>query len=153
MIVTPRGKLVGLAVVCAVFTAMGAIVLAVHPTATLNLIVGVGAMAFFGIGGGASIVSQWRRSTVLVADDDGIRVRGAGTIAWADVDRIGSNASLLGIRLRGTAGFLAGAPKEHTAESLRATRTATGWDLTWPAALLGRPPREAATALQGRRPR
>lgn len=151
-IVTPRGKLIALAVVCAVFTAMGAIVLAVNPTATLNLIVGVAAMAFFGLGGGFSVVSQWRRSTVVVADDAGLRIRGAGTIAWEDVDRIGANATTLGIRLRNAAAFAERAPALYTPESLRATRAATGWDLTWPSTLLDRPARDAATALQARRP-
>lgn len=152
-IVTPRGKLVALAVVCGVFTAMGAVVLAVNPTATLNLIVGVAAMAFFGLGGGFSVVSQWRRSTVLVADDEGVHVRGAGSVAWDGVDRIGANATMLGLRLRDPGAFADRAPASYTRETLRETRATTGWDLTWPAALLDRPPREAASAVQARRPR
>ena len=152
-IVTPRGKLVALAIVCAVFAVMGAIVLIVDPTATLNLIVGVGALAFFGLGGGLSVVSQWRRSTVLVADDDGIHVRGSGTVAWAEVDRIGADATTLGLRLRHPAAFAEQASAENSADALRARRAATGWDLTWTAPLLDRPPRDAASALQARRPR
>ena len=151
-IITPRGKLIALAVVCALFAVMGVIVLAVNPTATLNLIVGVGAIAFFGLGGGISVVSQWRRSTVVVADDTGLRIRGAGTVAWADVDRIGADATTLGIRLRNAAAFAERAPATYTAESLRSSRAATGWDITWPSAVLDRPARDAAAALQARRP-
>lgn len=152
MIITPRGKLIALAAVCALFAVMGVIVLAVNPTATLNLIVGVGAIAFFGLGGGISVVSQWRRSTVVIADDAGIRIRGAGTVAWAEVDRIGANATTLGIRLRNAAAFAERAPAAYTAESLRSSRAATGWDITWPSTALDRPARDAAAALQARRP-
>lgn len=152
-IITPRGKLIVLAAVCALFTVMGVLVLALNPTATLNLIVGVAAVAFFGLGGGFSVVSQWRRSTVLVADDAGLHVRGAATVPWDGVDRIGANASTLGVRLRDAAGFAAQAPAAYTPETLRATRAATGWDLTWPQTVLDRPAREAAADLEARRPR
>lgn len=152
-IVTPRRKLIGLAVVCAVFAVMGAIVLLVNPTATLNLIVGVAALAFFGVGGGWSIATQWRRSTILSADADGIRVRGVGTVAWADVDRVGAKGDLLGIRLRDPAALLETAPPAYTRESLRQTRSTSGFDLTWAANLLDRAPGEAAAAIEARRPR
>ncbi len=151
-IITPRRRLIGLAVVCAVFTVMGAIVLAVNPTATLNLIVGVAAIAFFGLGGGISVVTQWRRSVLIVADDSGLHVRGVGTAPWADVDRIGADASTLGIRLRSSAALLEGTRSADTPESLRQNRRTTGWDLSWGSNLLDRPPREAAAALEERRP-
>jgi hypothetical protein len=157
-IVTPRGKLIGLAVVCALFTAMGAVVLAVNPTETLNLVVGVAAMAFFGLGGGFSLASQWRRSTILSADDAGVHVRGASrradvTLAWADVERFGADTTHLGLRLRDPAVLVAADPEAYARDALRATRSRTGWDLTWPAPVLGRSPKEAASVLQARRPR
>jgi len=152
-IITPRGKLIALAVLCALFAAMGVVILLLAPTETLNLIVGVGAVAFFGIGGGFSLLSQWRRSTVLVADDAGLHVRGVGDVAWSDVHRIGADGSTLGVRLRNAAAFAQAAPPPYTPETLRATRASTGWDLTWPQAVLDRPPRQAAADLEARRPR
>lgn len=152
-IVTPRGRLVALAVVCALFAAMGVVILLLAPTETLNLIVGVAAAAFFGIGGGVSIAAQWRRSRILVADDEGVHVTGVGTAPWADVERFGADATHLGLRLRRSGALLKGAPAEYTADSLRERRARTGWDLTWPATVLDRSPGEAAAALQARRPR
>ena len=152
-IVSPRGRLVALAVVCALFAAMGVVILLLAPTETLNLIVGVAAIAFFGIGGGISLATQWRRSRIIVADDDGVHVAGVGTAPWPDVDRFGSDSTHLGLRLRRAGALLEGTSGEHTAESLRATRSRTGWDLTWPATALDRSPAEAAAALEARRPR
>lgn len=152
-IVSPRGRLVALAVVCALFAAMGVVILLLAPTETLNLIVGVAAIAFFGVGGGISLVTQWRRSRIIVADDEGVHITGVGTAPWADVERFGSDSTHLGLRLRRSSALLDGSPGEHTAESLRATRARTGWDLTWPATALDRSPAEAAAALQARRPR
>lgn len=154
-IISPRRSLVFLAVICALFTAMGIVVLALAPTKTLNLIVGIAAIGFFGVGGGVSLIGQWRRSTLLTADDDGIRITGAGTIPWADVDRIGTNSTGLGIRLRRYDTFLATAPAktEHTAATLRATRTAgAGYDLVFASRQLKQPAGEAARDLQRRRP-
>lgn len=155
-ITAPRGKLVALGSVCALFAAMGAVIFALNPTATLNLIVGVGAMAFFGLGGGYSVVSQWRRSTVIRADDDGLRLRDVGPqhaevrVTWHDVDRIGADAAHLGVRLR-RADALAAAPGV-TREWLRSERSRTGWDLVWPAGGIGMPVRDAAARLSARRP-
>lgn len=142
-----------MAVLCAVFAIMGVLILLLAPTQTLNLIIGIAAVGFFGVGGGISVVTQWRRSRLLVADDDGVRVQGVGTAPWADIDRFGADATHLGLRMRRTAALLAEAPADVTPEALRATRSRTGWDLTWPATLLDRTPREAAAALQARRPR
>lgn len=153
--VSPRRNLIFLLVICVLFTAMGVVVLVLAPTKTLNLIVGVAAIGFFGAGGGYSLVRQWRRSTVLVADDDGIRITDAGRIPWADVDRIGVTSDGLGIRLRRYDTFLSTCPAgtEHTATSLRAARTRnSGYDLVFAARLLGRPAGEAARDLQRRRP-
>jgi hypothetical protein len=152
-IVSPRGRLVILAVICLAIAALGVVVFLVAPTEVLNVVVGVGAVGFFGIGGGFSIVRLWRRSTILRADDAGIRIAGVGVVPWADVDRIGSTSSHLGIRLR-RYDAVTGVPRgEHTTESLRATRAASGgWDLTWAANVLDRSPAEAASALNARRP-
>jgi len=151
-IITPRGKLVVLAVVCAVFAAIGVVVYAVSPETVLNLVVGVGVVGFFGIGGGFSLLSLWRRSAILRADDDGIRVESRATVPWADVDRIGSTSSHLGIRLRRYDALASDGRPEHAADALRTNRSVSGWDLTWPANLLDRSPAEAAAALSGRRP-
>jgi hypothetical protein len=154
-IVSSRRNLVFLVVICVLFTVMGVVVLALAPTKTLNLIIGVAAIGFFGVGGGVSLIGQWRRSTLLVADDAGIRITGAGTIPWADVDRIGTGSTGLGIRLRRYDAFLSTAPAktEHTAASLRASRTQNaGYDLVFAERLLDRSPGEAARDLQRRRP-
>lgn len=155
-IVSSRRNLIFLLVICVLFTAMGVVVLTLAPTKTLNLIVGIAAIGFFGVGGGVSLVGQWRRSTVLVADDSGIRITGAGRIPWADVDRVGVTSDGLGIRLRRYDTFLASAPAktEHSAASLRAARTKNaGYDLVFAERLLDRSPGEAARDLQRRRPR
>lgn len=154
-IVSPRRALIVLVIVCALFTAMGVVVLLLAPTQTLNVIVGTGAVAFFGIGGGSAFITQWRRTVPLRADDDGIALGGGGRIDWADVDRIGATTTALGIRLRRYDAFLASVPRSsgYTAESLRASRAQNaGWDLTWPTRLLDRTPGEAARDLQRRRP-
>jgi hypothetical protein len=154
-IITPRRKLIVLVVLCAAFAAMGVVVLLVAPTKTLNVVVGTGAIAFFGIGGGSAFITQWRRTVALTADDDGIRLGGGGRIRWKDVDRIGSTTNALGIRLRRYDDFLASAPRGagFSAESLRASRTAnSGWDIVWESRLLDRTPGEAARDLQRRRP-
>lgn len=151
-IVSPRGKLVVLAVICAVISAVGVVVIVVDPTEVVNIVVGVGVIGFFGIGGGFSIVSLWRRSAILRADDDGIRIAGTGLVPWGDIDRIGATKTHLGIRLRRYDAVI-GVAREKTPESLKATRAASGgWDLTWAANLLDRSPAEAAAALSGRHP-
>jgi len=153
--VSSRRNLIFLLVICVLFAAMGVVILALAPTKTLNLIVGVAAIGFFGVGGGYSLLRQWRRSTVLVADDEGIRITGAGRIPWADVDRIGVTSEGLGIRLRRYDAFLATCPAgtEHTATTLRAARTRnSGYDLLFVERLLGRSAGEAARDLQRRRP-
>lgn len=148
-IVSPRRTLIVLGVVCGVFAAMGVVVLTLAPTHTLNLIVGIAAIGFFGVGGGYAVVTQLRKSLVLEADAAGIRIPRAGDIPWADVDRIGSDAAQLGIRLR-RYDALADAPTaEYGAAALRASRAQNGgWDLAWPTRLLDRPPAEAARELQ-----
>jgi hypothetical protein len=152
-IVSPRRSIIVIAVVCAVFTVMGIVVFALAPTATLNLIVGIGAIGFFGVGGGVSFVTQWRRSVLLRADDDGIHVTAGGDIPWRDVDRIGSTSDGLGVRLRRYDAYLAGAGGGRTAAELRAGRAQNGgWDILWPTRLLDRPPGEAARDLERRRP-
>ncbi|MEU1973305.1 hypothetical protein ABZ477_16755 [Microbacterium sp. NPDC019599] len=151
-IVTPRGRLIGLAVFCAVITAMGVVVWLVAPTETLNIIVGAAAVGLFGVGGGFSLVGQFRRSTLVQADDDGIRLEGRARVPWRDVDRIGATPTALGIRLRSYDALTQAAPGMHSAESLRATRSASGWDLLYEERLLDRPPREAAAALRARQP-
>ncbi|MBU4465428.1 MAG: hypothetical protein KKH75_06240 [Actinobacteria bacterium] len=152
-LISPRRRLIVLAVICGVFAVMGVVTVALSPETTLNLIVGVGAFGFFGVGGGIAFVSQWRRSTILRADDDGIRVTGIGWAPWDDIDRIGSTSSMLGIRLRRYDTLLKGAPGVHTPTTLRATRAASGgWDLTWTSDLLDRTPQQAASDLLARRP-
>ncbi|MEN2741174.1 hypothetical protein ABCS02_25605 [Microbacterium sp. X-17] len=152
-IVSPRGRLVILAVFCAVVAAMGVVVIAVGPDQVLNIVVGVGAIGFFGIGGGFSIARMWVRSTILRATDAGIRIAAVGVVPWSDIDRIGSTSLLLGIRLRRYDAVASVPRTEHTAEAMRATRASSGgWDLTWPKSQLDRTPAQAASALNARRP-
>lgn len=152
-IVSPRRTLVALIFACALFTAMGVVVYALGPTKTLNTVVGIAAIGFFGVGGGYALLGQWRRSVVLRADADGIRLGSGGSIPWRDVDRIGANASAFGIRLRRYETLLATTrPSTHTAQSLRASRARDGWDLVWDARLLDRAPALAARDLEACRP-
>ncbi len=150
-VISPRGRLVFLAIVCAVVAAAGVVTFAVDPTEVVNVVVGIGVFGFFGIGGGIAIVSLWRRSTLFRADDDGIRIAEIGLVPWSDIDRIGSTSTHLGIRLRRYDAVVSGGGG-HTPESLRAHRAASGgWDLTWPANLLDRTPGRAAADLDARR--
>lgn len=153
-IISPRRNLVVIAVVCALFTAMGIVVLMLAPTKTTNLVVGTLAVGFFGVGGGWSLATQWRRSVLLRADDRGIHLGAGGDIPWGDIERIGSTQTALGIRLRRYDAFLGTVPRgtEHTPQTLRASRSANaGWDLLWERRLLDRTPGEAARDLQRRR--
>jgi len=151
-IVTPRGKLVLLAILCGLFAVMGVVILALAPTKTLNLVVGVGAVGFFGIGGGVAVVGQWRRSVILRADDDGIRIEGT-PVPWDDIERISASQTALGIRLRRYDALMAGPKRRYEAGELRANRKqAGGWDVFWPKRELDRPPAQAARELQARRP-
>ncbi|WP_243075172.1 hypothetical protein [Microbacterium sp. SS28] len=151
-IVTPRGRLIGLAVFCALVAAMGVVVYAVSPTTPLNIIVGAAAVGVCGVGGGFSLVGQFRRSTLLVADDDGVRIEGRVMVPWSAIDRFGAAGSALGIRLRSYQALTDAAPKVYADDQLRATRAASGWDLTWEERLLDRPAKDAAAALRTRRP-
>jgi hypothetical protein len=152
-IVSPRGRLIVLGVFCLVVAALGVVVVAVGPDQVLNIVVGVAAIGFFGIGGGFSVARMWVRSTILRATDDGIRIAGVGVVPWADIDRIGGTSLFLGIRLRRYDAVASVPRTEHTPEAMRATRTASGgYDLTWPAGQLDRTPAEAASALNARRP-
>jgi hypothetical protein len=154
-IISPRRSLIVLLVLCMVFTALGVVILVLAPTKTLNALVGTGSIAFFGIGGGIAFVTQWRRTHVITADQDGIRLGEGGRIAWQDVDRIGSTSQLLGIRLRRYEDFLDSTPRNagHSAATLRESRARNaGWDLVWPQRLLDRTPGEAARDLQRCRP-
>ncbi|GAA3769314.1 hypothetical protein GCM10022240_22140 [Microbacterium kribbense] len=152
-IVSPRRALVFLGIVCMLFAAMGVVIIALAPTQEMNLIVGTLAIGFFGVGGGIALVGQLRKSVPLRADDEGLRLGGGGRIPWEDVDRIGATTTALGVRMRRFDTFLATVPKSagHTAESLRAARAQTGWDLAWESRLLDRSPGDAARDLQRRR--
>jgi hypothetical protein len=151
-IVTPRGRLITLAVLCAIITVLGVIVYVVNPTEPLNIILGAAAVGVFGVGGGFSLIGQFRRSTLLRADEEGVRIEGRVWLPWKDIDRIGATPSALGIRLRRYDSLIEAAPATYSAESLRATRADGGWDLVWDERLLDRPPREAAAALRARQP-
>ncbi|UUT35220.1 hypothetical protein [Microbacterium elymi] len=154
-IVSSRRTLIIMLVVCVLFAAMGVVVLALAPTKTLNLIVGVGAIGFFGVGGGIAFAQQWRRKR---GDRRGRRRAATGrrrahSVGGRGPDRLHLDDA--GVRLRRYDTFLASLPRatEHTTESLRASRAQnTGWDLTWANRLLDRPPGEAARDLQRRRP-
>jgi hypothetical protein len=141
-----------LAIICAVIAALGVIVYIVNPTEPLNIILAAAAVGVFGIGGGVSLIGQFRRSTVLTADDDGVTIEGRARVPWSAIDRIGTAGSDLGIRLRDPQALVDAAPGLHSIESLREHRSATNWDLTFSERMLGRPPREVAAALRARQP-
>jgi len=151
-IVTPRGRLIALAIVCAVIAALGVTVYLVNPQEPLNIILAAAAVGVFGIGGGVSLVGQFRRSTLLEADDEGIRIERRVTVPWTAIDRIGTTQNAVGIRLRDPKAVTDAAPNLYTVDGLKASRAATGWDLTFEERLLGRPPREVAAALRARQP-
>ncbi|TDN93131.1 hypothetical protein [Microbacterium sp. BK668] len=149
-IVTPRGRLIALAVVCVVIAVLGVIVYLVNPQEPLNIILAGAAVGVFGIGGGVSLVGQFRRSTVLEADDEGIRIERKVSVPWSAIDRIGTTQTAVGIRFRDPKAVTDAAPGVYTLDGLKANRAATGWDLTFAERLLGRPPREVAAALRAR---
>ena len=152
--VTPRGRLVALAVVCVAAAALGVAVVLLNGDNILALVAGAAAIGIFGIGGGISIIGQLRNSTILRADADGIRVARVGSAPWADVDRIGTTArGELGVRFRRTDALLAGARAGTDTESLRVTRgTSGGYDLIFTERDLGIAPAEAARKLRARQP-
>jgi hypothetical protein len=152
--VTPRGRLVVLGAVCLLATAMGVVIVLLNPENLLALIAGAAAIGIFGLGGGISLIGQLRNSTVIRADDDGIRIARLGTVPWADVDRIGSTPrGELGLRLRRTDALLSNPRSGTDAATLRATRGVSGgYDLTFGARELGVSGAEAAHALRARQP-
>jgi len=143
----PKGRLVVLLAVCLLAAALGAIVVILNLDDTVNLVIGVAAVGLFGIGGGVSIIGQLVTPT-LVAAGEGLRVGRAGTVAWSDVDRIGTTAQgKLGIRLTRADGLLVGR-RALTEEELRRTRAAEGYDLVFTERELGASPKDAAAALR-----
>lgn len=148
--VTPRGRLFVLASLCAVIAAMGVAIIALNVENTPSLLLGVAVVGVFGLGGGFSLIGQFRGATVLRADAEGIRVARMGQAPWADIDRIATTAKgELGIRMRRTDALLTGAHNSHTRESLRARRELSGgYDLTFTAHELGCPPADAARSLR-----
>jgi len=151
VIVSSRKAIIALAVFCAIAAALGVGVYLVNPTADLNAVLGIGVFGFFGVGGGIAFVTQWRRSVVLRADAAGLSLPPRGHVPWADVDRVGATADVLGIRLRRYDALLA-SRTELTAGDLKVSRHHTGFDLTWPARLLDRTPAEAAAAIRAHIP-
>lgn len=152
--VTPRGRLVVLAIVCVGAAVLGVFVVLLNGDNVLALIAGTAAIGIFGVGGGVSIINQLRHSTILRADADGIRVAKIGTAPWADVDRIGTTPQgELGLRFRRTDALLGGGRTATDPDTLRATRrTSGGYDLTFTARELGTAPAEAARMLRARQP-
>nr|WP_279588548.1 STM3941 family protein [Microbacterium endophyticum] len=152
-IITPRGKLVIIAVVCSLFAATGIVTVALSPETMLNLIVGVAAVGFFGVGGGISLISLWRRSLILEADAEGIRFSHRTLIEWKGVERVGTTSTQLGIRLRNPDALIAQDPRGFSREELRETRRSSGgWDLVFAENLLDRTPSDAAAAINAQRP-
>lgn len=142
-----------IAAVCSLFAAMGVVTVALSPETMLNLIIGVAAVGFFGIGGGISLISLWRRSLLLEADADGIRFSHRTLIEWSGVERVGSTSSQLGIRLRNPDSLIAQDPRGFSRDELRENRRSSGgWDLVFADNLLDRSPADAAAAINAQRP-
>lgn len=138
-----RGRLIALAAACVVVTAMGAAIVALNQDNIPILLLGVGVIGLFGVGGGISLVSQFRSTTVR-ADRSGIRVAKTGLIPWSDVESIGTTrAGELGIRIRHP-------DRVHRdrAQSRSARAAKGGFDLAFSARDLGTTAANAAQALR-----
>ncbi len=145
-----RGRVVALLLACLAIGVLGVVIviLNIDADSLVNLVVGAAAIGLFGIGGTFSLLGQLRTST-LRADSSGLRVGRIGTAPWADVDRIGTTTrGELGIRFRRTDTLLTRAPRTTTRESLRETRTTSGYDLVFNARELGVSVSDAAAALR-----
>lgn len=129
---------------------MGVVIVLLNLENDISLLLGVAVVGIFGIGGGFSLIGQFRAATVLRADATGIRVTRVGDAPWSDVDRITTTPrGELGIRMRRTDALLAGPRSSETAESLRARRASSGgYDLTFTERELGEAPANAARDLR-----
>lgn len=138
-----RGRLVTLAAACVVVTGMGAAIVALNTDNLPILLLGVGVIGLFGVGGGISLVTQFRSATVR-ADGSGIRVASIGLIPWSEVETIGTTrAGELGIRVRRPDRI-----RRERAES-RSVRAANGgFDLAFSARDLGMTAADASQALR-----
>lgn len=143
-----RGRLVALAIACLLVTALGVAIVALNQDNIPILLLGVGVVGLFGLGGGISLVGQLRSAT-LRADRSGIRISEMGLIPWSDVERIGTTrAEELGIRVRHPDRV------RHDGEDARASRAAKGgFDLVFSARDLGTSAADAAQLLRAMRPR
>ena len=152
--VTPRGRLIVIAVVCLVIAALGVVIVLLNPDEVIPLLLGVAVIGVFGVGGGISVARQFFTATVLRADDTGIRIAKIGDVPWADIERIGTTSQgALGLRFRRLDALLANPRAGVDPVELRATRSVSGgYDLTFTARELGTPAADAAQALRARRP-
>ncbi|KAA9135875.1 S-adenosylmethionine:tRNA ribosyltransferase-isomerase [Microbacterium caowuchunii] len=152
--VTPRGRLIALAVVCLLVTVLGVLIVVLNPDQIIPLLLGVAVIGIFGLGGGISIVRQLIGSTVLRADADGVRLAGLGVVPWTDIDRIGTTPQgELGLRFRRPDALVTNPRSSIDPADMRATRSVSGgYDLTFSERELGTPPGDAARALRARRP-
>ncbi len=138
-----RGRLIALAAACLVVTAMGAAIVALNQDNVPILLLGVGVIGLFGVGGGISLVAQFRSATVR-ADRSGIRVAKTGLIPWSDVESIGTTrAGELGIRVRHPDRI-----HRDRAESRSARAANGGFDLAFSARDLGTTAENASQALR-----
>ncbi len=143
-----RGRLVALAIACLLVTALGVAIVALNQDNIPILLLGVGVVGLFGLGGGISLVGQLRSAT-LRADRSGIRVSKIGLIPWSDVESIGTTrAGDLGIRVRHPDRL------RHNGDDARASRAAKGgFDLAFSARDLGTSAADAAQLLRAMRAR
>ena len=151
VIIGPRGRLVILAIACAIAASSSAAsrVSTVSESVMAVLLV----LYVFGVGGGYSLIGQWRRSRLLRVDDAGIRLGDGASLAWRDIDRGGVAGPALGIRLRSADAYLSQRPRGVTVESLQATRrTWNGFDIVFPERDLGMTATAASAAVRARKP-
>lgn len=138
-----RGRLVALAAACVVVTGMGAAIVALNTDNLPILLLGVGVIGLFGVGGGISLVTQFRSATVR-ADGSGIRVARIGLIPWSEVETIGTTrAGELGIRVRRPDRI-----RPDREESRRLRAASGGFDLAFSARDLGTTAADASQALR-----
>lgn len=143
-----RGRLVALTVACVLVTGMGVAIVALNQDNVPILLLGLGVIGLFGLGGGISLVGQFRSAT-LRADRSGIRVAKTGLIPWEDIESIGTTrAGDLGIRLAH-----AGRVHRDPAEARAARAAHGGFDLAFSRRDLGTTAADAARLLRAMRPR
>lgn len=111
-----KGRAIGLAVLCLLFTLAGVWMLGSDDF--LTVIFGVASIGFFGVGGGYALFKMFRQGATLTADERGIHPGNGGFVPWEHVGHIaatktGGGASALGIQISDVPAYLASLTPEQ----------------------------------------